>query len=80
MTKYEFILSVPDIIEHKSSGYGELEFIIDKKNEKGVCYRHRNKTASFGTYGKDWKEVYEALIISLREAEVFDINKKINDL
>ena len=68
MTKTDFILSVPNIIEHKSWGYGELEFITDKKNEKGVCYRHRDKTASFGTYGKDWTEVYSALIKTLKEA------------
>jgi hypothetical protein len=68
MTKMEFILSVPDIIEHKSWGYGELEFITDDVHEKGVCYRHRDNTASFGTYGKDWAEVYTALTQTLKQA------------
>ena len=61
MTKSEFLRKIPDIIEHKTWGYAELEILVDRTNEKGVCYRHRNKLASFGTYGTTWFEVYEEL-------------------
>ncbi len=61
MTKREFLLGIPEIIEHPASGYGELEITVDKPDKKGVCYRHRDNTASYGTYGKSWLEVYERL-------------------
>lgn len=58
MTRNELLLSLPDIILHKSYGYAELEIITDKRDKKGICYRHKNKTASFGTYGLTWLEVH----------------------
>lgn len=61
MTKSEFIRSVPDIIDHKTWGYAELEIVADTKDNKGVCYRHKDKTASGGTYGTTWLEVYKKL-------------------
>lgn len=61
MTTKDFLHQIPDIIEHPTSGYGELEIIVDNSTQKGVCYRHRNNTASYGTYGKTWLEVYEKL-------------------
>ena len=61
MTKSEFIRSVPDIIEHKTWGYAELEFLIDTKNNKGICYRHKNNISSGATYGISWLEVYQKL-------------------
>jgi hypothetical protein len=69
MTKGKFSLQIPDIIHHKSWGYGELEIIVDKVAEKGVCYRHKDGTASFGTFGKDWLEVYIQLTKRLEQAE-----------
>lgn len=40
MTKRDFLSKIPDIINHKSWGYGELEIIVDTKEQKGVCYRY----------------------------------------
>ncbi len=65
MTKLEFRSSVPDVIEHRSSGYGVLEIIADTEEKKGICYRHRDRTSSFGTWGKNWFEVHEKLMKSL---------------
>lgn len=70
MTKREFLDRIPDIIEHEVRGYGELEVVVDKPNHKGVCYRHRNKLASYGTYGHNWKEICDDL-------EPFLVNKGI---
>jgi hypothetical protein len=61
MTKRDFTAKVPDIIHHKTWGYAELEIIVDKEGQKGVCYRHKDKTTSCGTYGITWKEVYTKL-------------------
>jgi hypothetical protein len=61
MEKREFLLKVPDIIEHSTRGYGELEVVVDNVNLKCVCYRHRDKTASCGTYAPSWKELYNKL-------------------
>ncbi|MEZ4935619.1 MAG: hypothetical protein R2788_26230 [Saprospiraceae bacterium] len=58
---------MPGVIEHKTWGYGELEIIVDDNEQKGVCYRHKNKSASFGTYGLTWSEVYEKLRKTLIE-------------
>lgn len=60
MTKSEFIRSVPDIIDHKSWGYGELEIIYDGKR-KGCCYRHSDNAASGGSYGSTWDEILQKL-------------------
>lgn len=65
MTKAEFLKNVPDIIEHKEWGCGELEIITDSTFRKGVCYRHQDKNASFGTFGSNWLEVYEQLTSAL---------------
>ncbi len=67
MTKSEFLRSVPDIIEHKTGGYSELEVVADWKDSKGVCYRHKDNTASGGTYGASWFEVYHKLTNYLKK-------------
>lgn len=67
MTKSEFLRSVPDIIDHKTWGYAELEIVADSKENKGVCYRHRDNTASGGTYGANWFEVYQKLTDYLKK-------------
>lgn len=61
MTKKEFLSKVPDIIDHKVWGYAELEIVVDSKEQKGVCYRLKDKTASCGTYGSTWNDVFESL-------------------
>lgn len=61
MKRIDFLSKIPGIINHKTWGYGELEIIVDKKDKKGVCYRHPDNTASFGTYGSLWVNVYEKL-------------------
>ena len=61
MTKRDFLSKVPDIINHKNREYGELEIIVDSKEQKGVCYRHKDNTASCGTYGATWDEVFDNL-------------------
>jgi hypothetical protein len=58
MTKREFLISVPGLITHKSSGEGEIEIVMDTNEKKGVCYRHRDNTASCGTYASSWSELY----------------------
>lgn len=65
MTKAEFLKSVPDIIEHNAWAYGELEIITDNSSQKSVCYRHKDKTASFGTHGIDWLDVHDQLRTNL---------------
>ena len=61
MTKSDFLERIPDIINHKTRGYAELEIFIDKNGEKGVCYRDTNKRSSCGTHGSTWFEVFEDL-------------------
>jgi hypothetical protein len=67
MTKSEFLESIPPSIEHKTGGYAKLEIISSSKTNKGVCYRHRDKTASGGVYGASWFEVYQKLTDYLRK-------------
>lgn len=61
MTLDEFKSSIPYLIIHPSHGEGEREILINTKDKKGVCYRHRDKTASFGTYGETWEDVCNSL-------------------
>ena len=61
MTKSEFLRNVPDIIEHKTWGYAELEIVADTEQSKGVCYRHKDNISSGGTWGSNWLEVYRKL-------------------
>jgi len=58
MTKRDFLTSVPGIINHKDRGHGELEVVADTNEKKGVCYRHRDNTASCGSYAPTWSELY----------------------
>ncbi|MEO6686874.1 MAG: hypothetical protein ABIN24_12960 [Dyadobacter sp.] len=58
MTKVEFLFSVPKIINHKTWGYAELEVVAGTKDIKGVCYRHKDNTASYGYYALNWDELY----------------------
>lgn len=67
MTKREFLGTVPHIIEHETSGYGEIEIVVNRKELVGVCYRHRDKTASYGTYKRTWQELHDDLVPFLRE-------------
>jgi hypothetical protein len=67
MTKAEFLDRVPHSIEHDTWGHGKLEIVVQKRNHKGVCYRHQSKLASYGTYGMSWKEVYDSLMPYLVE-------------
>jgi hypothetical protein len=57
----DFKSKTPYLIEHPNHGIGEREIIINKPNEKGVCYRYKNNSASFGTYGKTWQDVFDSL-------------------
>ena len=59
MTKREFLISVPGLITHTTSGEGEIEIVADTNDKKGVCYRHRDNTASCGTYASTWPELYD---------------------
>lgn len=65
MTKNEFLQNVPDIITHKTWGYCELEIVADSKDNKGVCYRHKNNLASCGNYAPTWAELYEKFSMHL---------------
>ncbi len=67
MTKSDFFQSVPPSIEHKEWGYAKLEIVSNNKDSKGVCYRHGDKTASCGTYGPTWFDVYIKLSEHLRK-------------
>jgi hypothetical protein len=67
MTKSEFLSSIPSIIEHNTWGFAELEIIVDKKDIKGVCYRHKDKTASGGTYDTTRLKVHDKLKNYLEE-------------
>ncbi|SFO75093.1 hypothetical protein SAMN05428949_6471 [Chitinophaga sp. YR627] len=58
MTKSEFLLRVPDIINDSEHGYGELEIVSNTKGAKGVCYRHKDNLASGGNYAASWDQLY----------------------
>jgi len=73
MTKRDFLSKIPDIINHKTWGYGELEIIVDNKEQKGICYRHKDKTASCGTYGATWNEVFDSLSKYLSEEGYWEL-------
>jgi hypothetical protein len=59
MTRLEFLTKVPGIIDHNAHGYGELEIVVDKPQKKGVCYRHKDNTASCGTYAPSFEELFD---------------------
>jgi len=61
MNRKEIWSRLPDIIDHPSHGYGELEIVVDNENDKGLCYRHENGTASFGTYKTSWQKIFDDL-------------------
>ena len=61
MTRIEVLRSLPDTIDVPGHGYAELEVTMDTDSQKGVCYRHKKLTASYGTYRKTWKEIYQDL-------------------
>lgn len=67
MTKAEFFELMPYSIEHDTWGYGKLEVVVQRRNLKGVCYRHPSMLASYGTYGASWEEVYDKLMPYLIE-------------
>jgi hypothetical protein len=67
-TKRDFIYNIPAIIEHNTWGYSELEFIVDKERQKGVCYKNKDNTKSLGNYAETWQELYDKLIGKLIEA------------
>jgi hypothetical protein len=67
MTKDQFLQKVPHIIQHRSWGIAKIEILADEAKKKGVCYRLTSKkTATCGTYGRTWTEVYEKLIDYLK--------------
>ena len=70
MSKNEFLDKLRSIIVHNSWGYGELEIIIDEDNRKGIYYRHKDKTSSFGTYASSWEELAEKSINKLSKAKL----------
>lgn len=76
MTKREFLIAVPGMITHKTWGEGEIEIVADTNDKKGVCYRHHNNTASFGTYGSNWFELYGKFVDRLIDQGY--MNSKIN--
>jgi hypothetical protein len=59
MTKLEFLTKVPGIINHEAHGHGELEIVVDSLQKKGVCYRHKDNTASCGTYAASFAELFD---------------------
>lgn len=65
MTKSEILSMLPDIIMHPAHGYAELEILSDKRDDKGLCYRHKNNSTSYGTYGKSWQIIFDDLGPSL---------------
>lgn len=70
MKLHDFLSQVPDIINHETAGYGELEIVANSKNKKGVCYRHKNNSSSYGTYGKSWEEIYNDLMPFLKSKKL----------
>lgn len=67
MTNYDLRINLPDIIQHKTWGYGQLEIIVDNPSQKGAYYKHKENGASFGTYDSSWQEVYDELSTQLKE-------------
>ncbi len=78
MEKIEFLNKIPDIINHKSSGYGELEIRDEKNIQKCVYYKHKDDLTSYGTYGDTWQDVFDKLSKQLiKDGIIFqeEINK-----
>ena len=65
MTKTEFLRAVPDIIEHGTWGYAELEVREDKDGDKIAQYRDRQKASHLGIVAKSWEEVYRKMFLML---------------
>ena len=65
MTREEFRYAVPDIINHRTWGYGELFYEQVEKGRFSAGYRHLDKHTSYGTFGNSWKEVFDDLIADL---------------
>lgn len=65
MTRREFRYAMPDIISHKTWGYGEL--VLKEMDDKRVFagYEHLNKTMSYETIGSNWKEIFDDLTAHL---------------
>ena len=61
MTKDEITFILPTIITHKKYGTGEFEIIKEEENQIGVCYRHPDKTSSFGVWESSWEKVFVKL-------------------
>lgn len=39
MNKKELLSKIPDIINHKTRGYGELGIVVDEVGQKGVWHK-----------------------------------------
>ena len=73
MTKQEFLLKVPHVIQLRGWGIAKIEIAADNSQKKGVCYRHTKKqTATCGAYGTSWTEVHQKLIRHLMEHGLYD--------
>ena len=71
MTKREFLGALPDFIEHKVHGYGELEIVSDDEI-KTACYRHKSNLASGGNSGNSWEEVFLKISRFLKDIGYYD--------
>ncbi|MEJ2881512.1 hypothetical protein [Pedobacter sp. GR22-6] len=68
MTRKEFKYAMPDIITHKTWGYGELICTEIDQQRVFAGYQHNDKRVSYGTIGVNWKEVYDDLMAHLTRA------------
>lgn len=64
-----FVSKIPGLINHKTWG---IQYLETGTYSGGVraCYRGDDCLASFGTYGKNWQEVYDSLSEHLKASEL----------
>lgn len=67
MTKKDFLLSVPPLIDHLSHGLGRLTVVSNGRNDKAASYKHSDGTSSFGACAPTWLEVSQWIANSLKE-------------
>lgn len=71
MKHIDFIHKIPGLINHKTWG---IQYLETDTNSSGVkaCYRSDDYQASFGTYGKNWQDVYDSLSEHLKESDLLN--------
>ena len=69
MTKQEFIMLLPETIQHPTWGLGTLEIVSDTVLKKFALYRHNDDSTSYWSFGNSWEETYEMMHVYFKKAQ-----------